>query len=118
MEKNAVKICQPKEGHGVFGWAWDSTFACEKRRMGSARGYGWLVLWTSHLGAPLVHLQTSQYYLDGRCSSSTQDHAYSISTPFFFLSKTTVSKQMADSKAWAAATKAPCHGKSAACVLC
>jgi hypothetical protein len=87
MEKNAVKICQPKEGHGVFGWAWDSTFACEKRRMGSARGYGWLVLWTSHLGAPLVHLQTSQYYLDGRCSSTTQDHAYSISTPFFFFLK-------------------------------
>jgi hypothetical protein len=50
-------------------------------------GYGWIVLWTSHLGAPLVHLQTSQYYLDGRCSSSTQDHAYSISTPFFFFLK-------------------------------
>jgi hypothetical protein len=40
MEKNAVKICQPKEGHVVLGWAWDSTFACEKRRMGTAREDG------------------------------------------------------------------------------
>jgi hypothetical protein len=66
-----------------------------------------------------VYLELSPEYPEPtRICTKLSELTHIADLQLHFLSKTTVSKQMADSKAWAAATKAPCHGKSAACVLC